>query len=147
MRLLRQKCGAGCHRLQNARFAYFAQIRRDPIALGYQAYQALGHMDIEVIQYDTPARNVGIGVHRAADMGGKVGFRARGATRNLLDNSGDDIEIDDESAGSMPNILMFPASDLPHTQRQTRMLALQSLNAGHFVGRNRFLTVIGTFWR
>src|SRR5205814_1061648 len=69
----------------------------------------------------------------AADMGAEVGLGAGRTTRRLLNLAGDDIEIDDEGAGPMPDILMFPAGHLAHRKGQTWMLSLQGLHAGHLI--------------
>lgn len=104
-------------------------------------------MNIEIVHHEMPARHLRIDLYRADNVGGKVCFGARGAAGRRLYLPGDDIEIHDESQRAMPDVFMFAAGDLSQLHRQARILALQSLDARHFIGGKRPFAAFGPLAR
>jgi len=71
-RVLREFC-AGCHRLENARFALDAQVNRNSAALSNKPHQGFGFMGIELIGDEDPLTS-GISADRLDNMVSKVLF-------------------------------------------------------------------------
>jgi hypothetical protein len=113
--------------------------------MGDQAHEALGLVGIEIVHHKMPTQNARSGVHRAANMAGKVGFGAGRTAGRRVYLPGNHIEIDDEGAGSMADILMLTTDDLADPHRKPRMFALQGLNPRYLISGEGAFASGGSF--
>jgi hypothetical protein len=133
MRWVRKKSCSAFHRSQNAGFAFDTQIDVQIGLVGHKADERFRLMCVEVVYDEMPLHNLRVSGDRALDMREKVFFLTGGASRNLPDLALRHMEVDDERQRAMPDVLKFPAQDMPWKYGQVRMLGLQGLDAGHFI--------------
>src|SRR6266566_7090343 len=143
MRRITQERSPTGHGCQNARLAFDAQIVIDPAELSHPAHQGFGLMGVQIVADDMPAGGLWIGCDHRLDVGQKIGFGPSGATDWCQDLAGDDIPADNEGAGAMSDVFELPSLDFADSQRQSWVLALQSLYACQFVGTHHLLPL----WR
>src|SRR3989442_5854854 len=72
-------------------------------------------------------------------MGQEVGLSAGGTTGRAHDPSARYVEVDNERAGPMTNVLELAVLDLARSKRQARRGSLQGLDTSHFVGAHGML--------
>jgi hypothetical protein len=105
--------------------------------VGDKPHQTLRLMDVEIVGHEVPARCLRITRHRLLKMRDEVCFGAR-----LRDCRSDhlalrDIPVGNQGLCAVPLVLEFATlnSSGPHLERW--MFALERLNAGHFIDRER----------
>jgi hypothetical protein len=111
--------------------------------LRHEANDGLGEVDVEVVADDIPPC-VGSG---AAQQGVEKSCEIL-LGPGVADHPGDfavrDIESGDQGLSAVAAILELAPLDPARLDRQSRRGALQGLNAGHLVDRDRAMAVIGT---
>ena len=106
---------------------------KDVGLVGDEAHQRFGLVGVEAIYDEVPAVDHRSSFHTALNMLDEVFFGACGAARNRGDSTGDDIEVDDQRQGAMPDVFELAPFDFARRHGQPRVFPLQGLNAGHFV--------------
>lgn len=91
-------------------------------------------MNIEIVANPMPPQCSWVRGHRALNMSQKIGFSTRSAATRRHDLPAGDIQVKQKRRRSVTDIFEFPTRHLAGSQGQTRMLALQCLYAGHFIG-------------
>jgi hypothetical protein len=128
------------HRVENAVFAFLAEIVVDATELSDEAHDAFGHVGIEVVADDAPRRGRRRGGEQALHKGNEVLFGA-GIADGATDRTGRDVERRDQGFGAVPDVLELPPFDVPGLHRQALRRALQCLDSGHLVDRNGLHTL------
>ncbi len=101
--------------------------------LGYQTYERLRFVRIQLIYDEDPARLRLAGDHRFKVIG-KILLLARWTHRGGDDPPGGHSKTGNQSQGAVPDVLKFTQFDLAGDHRAARVLALKGLHAGFFVG-------------
>lgn len=113
---LGEKFSPAFHRFENTGFAFDPQLSVRQIRFGgHKTDQALGLMDIEIIDHKMPAAHGRVGCNRGLNMVEVVLFGAGGATRNLTNLPGGNLKIDDETERAVPNVFKLPSFDFAGT--------------------------------
>jgi len=128
-----EKGGTSLHGGQMATFAFDAQLLLDAALRSHQAHERLGLMSVELIRDEDPC-GLRVGLDALGDMGGEVGFSARGSKAGCHDLPGSHFQIGDQTLGAMPLVLKLLALDVTWLEGQAGMQTLQSLDASHFIG-------------
>src|SRR6266545_4280689 len=100
-------------------------------------------MNVEIVGNEMPLRGLWLGDDTAANVLQKILFGAGriGGTGSQLTRG--DIEIEHKSERTVSNIFKFASSYFAGQHRQIRVLALQRLNARHFIGTFNALALFG----
>ena len=134
--LVAQEGLAAGARFEDAALALFPEIAFDCAVAGDQTHDALGEVDVEVVANDAPLLIRRSLAEAGVEEGCEVGFSAAFADR-ALERAGGDIEGGDERLRAVALVLELPALDLARLHRQAGGQALQGLDAGHFIDRER----------
>ena len=134
MAFIREKRCPARHRLQNPRLAFFSQPRLKATVLGYQAYERLRFVRIQLVYDEDPARLRVAGNHRFNVLG-KVLLRPRRPNLGGDDLSGGHHKTGNQCLGAMPDVLEFAQRGLALDHRARLVLRFQGLNARFLIGR------------
>src|SRR3984893_12919291 len=139
---LAQKRFAGCLGSKHAGLAFDAEVAVEAAMLRNEANDGLGEVDVEVVADDIPSCVGGGAAQQAVEKTCKilVGLRVADHPRDFADRN---IESRDQSLRAVAAILELAPLDLAGLHWQSRRGALQGLNAGHLVDRDRAMALIG----
>src|SRR6266481_2178597 len=139
---LAQKRFAGCLGSKHAGLAFDAEFAVEAAMLRNEADDGLGEVDVEVVADDIPPCVGGGAAQQGVEKTRKILFGP-----GVADHPGDfadrDIESGDQGLRAVAAIFELAPLDLARTHRQSRRGALQGLNAGHLVDRDRTMALIG----
>src|ERR1700732_2027113 len=142
MVFLAQKRFAGCLGSEHAGLAFGAEVAVEAAMLRNEANDGLGEVDVEVVADDIPSCVGGGAAQQAVEKTCKILLVPR-----VADHPGDfadrDIESRDQGLRAVAAILELAPLDLARLHWQSRRGALQGLNAGHFVDRERAMALLG----
>src|SRR4029453_180725 len=119
--------------VQDASFAFLAQVESELRLGGHPAHQRLGLMRVEVIHHKMPPRGGWIGGDHALDVAQKIGFGAGRAAGGGQEVTAHHVATEDEGPRPMADILKLAPFHLAGRQRQIGGFALQRLDAGQFI--------------
>src|ERR1700676_312643 len=139
---LAQKRFAGCLGSEHAGLAFDAEVAVEAAMLRNKANDGLGEMDVEVVADDIPPCVGGDAAQQGVEKTCKV-LLGPGVADHPGDFADRDIETGDQGLRAVAAILEFAPLDLAGLHWQSRRGALQGLNAGHLVDRDRAMAVIG----
>ena len=105
----------------------------DAALRSYQAHQRLGLVSVELIGDEDPC-GLRVGLDGLGDMGGEVGFSARGSKAGCHHLPGSHFQMGDQTLGAMPLVLKLLALDVAWLEGQAGRQTLQSLDASHLIG-------------
>lgn len=136
-----QKGLARGHVLQDARFPFLAQRALFEAAqLGHESNRRRRFVRVEIVGDDVPAPRF----RRAGDKGSQIPrevfLRARFADL-AEDLSTAHVESGDQRLGAVADVFKLAPLGLAGLHRQPRSAALKRLDAGHFVDRQRHLSL------
>src|SRR6266568_1667003 len=143
MARLTQKGSTAGHGGQDTTLAFDPQILITATALSDEAYQCLGLMDVEIVTDKMPAGGLGSSGNDRLHMRQEIFLRSRGACVGSHHLPGHHIATDNEGAGAVANVLKLASLHFSGSQRQSWVLALQSLNPGQFIGAHRPFSLFG----
>src|SRR5271156_2954423 len=143
MVFLAQKRFAGCLGRKDPGLALDAEVAVEGTMLRNEANNRLGEMDVEVVADDIPPC-VGCGAAQQIVEETRKILLGAGIADHSADLAGGDIESSDQGLRAVAAILELAPLDLAGLHRQSRRGALQGLNAGHLVDRDRAMAVVGT---
>src|ERR1700730_9170439 len=139
---LAQKRFAGCLGSKHAGLTFDAEVAVEAAMLRNKANDGLGEMDVEVVADDIPPCVGGGAAQQGVEKTCEILFGPR-----VADHPGDfadrDIESGDQGLRAVAAILELAPLDLAGLHWQPRRDALQGLNAGHLVDRDRAMALIG----
>ncbi len=133
---LAQKGLAGCFASEHPRLAFDAEPVLETAVARNQANDGFGEVDVEIVADDVPPGVGGGAAQLAAEKSGEILLGAR-VTDHASDLAGGDVERGDQGLSAMAAVLELTPLDLAGHHRQSRRDALQGLNAGHLVDRDR----------
>src|SRR3977135_244027 len=142
MILLTQKGLTCCLGSEHAGLAFDAEVAFETAIARNQANDGLGEMDVEIVADDIPPCAGGSSAQHIAEKSREV-LLSPGVTDHPLDLAGGDVESGDQGLSAVAAVLELASLDLARHHRQPRRDALQGLNAGHLVDRNRAVGVVG----
>src|SRR5579864_1331683 len=138
---LAQKSLTCCFGSEHPRLAFDAEPVLETAVASNYANDGLGEVDVEIVADDVPPGGGGGATQQAAEKSGEILLGARVAA-HAFDLAGGDIEGSDQGLSAVAAILELAPLDLAGHHRQPRRDALQRLNAGHLVDRDRAVGVI-----
>ena len=138
---LAQECLAGGLGREHAQLAFDAELALETAVARNQANDGLGEVDVEIVADDVPP-NVGGSTQHAAEKSREIPF-GPGIADHAFDLAGGDVEGGDQGLSAVAAVLELTPLDLARHHRQPWRDALQRLNAGHLVDRNRAMGVVG----
>src|SRR5215204_1046971 len=109
---------------------------------GNQANDGLGEMDVEIVADDVPPGAGGCGAQQAAEKSRET-LLSPPIADDPFHLAGGDVEGGDQGLSAVTAIFELTPLDFARRHRQSRCDALQRLNAGHLVDRNRTMGLIG----
>ncbi len=134
--LVAQEGLAAGARFEDAALAFYPEVLVDPAVAGDQPHDGLGEVDVEVVADDAPWLVRHPLAEARLEEGCEVGFGTAFADR-ALERAGGDIEGGDERLRAVALVFELPALDLARLHRQAGGQALQGLDAGHLIDRER----------
>src|SRR4029077_17676117 len=120
-----------------------AEVAVEAAMLRNKANDGLGEMDVEVVANDIPPCVGGGAAQQGVEKTGKV-LLGPGIADHPGDFADRDIETGDQGLRAVAAILEFAPLYLARLHRQPRRDALQRLNTGHLVDRDRAMPLVGT---
>src|ERR1700737_760313 len=139
---LAQKRHTGGLGRQHARPAFDAELALETAGARNKANDGLGEVDVEIVADDVPP-SVGDGaVQQAAEKSREI-LLSPGIADHALDLAGGNVEGRDQGLSAVAAVLELAPLDLARHHRQSRRSALQCLNAGHLIDRDRAMAFIG----
>jgi len=145
MRWITQKSGSACLRLQDAAFAFDAQIIGDIRFSCHKAYQCLRKMSVEIIRDKVPLANREIRLYPAANMCGEILLGARRLCPGSNDFAHSNIKVENERQGSMTDVLKLTPLNFSRTHRQPWIFSFQCLDTRHFINAFESFTLLAAF--
>jgi hypothetical protein len=133
--------------LQDAGFAFDAQIFGNPGFGSDITYQTLGEMGIEIITDVVPFADGRFGADTALNMREKILFGARRLSGNGGNLPRSDVEIEGEGQRTVADVFELPAFDLARLHGQPGVFPFQGLHAGHLIQTLDAFTLFGQGWR
>ena len=118
--------------LEDAVFAFVAEVAGKAALPGDQPDHAFGKMYVEIVGDDLPSGFRRIACDQGLQEGGEVLFGASRADR-ALDRAGCDVEGSDQGLGTVADVLVFPPLDEARRGPQARCGALKRLDTAHLV--------------
>src|SRR5215216_6391478 len=119
-----------------------AGLALEPAVASHEADDGLGEVDVEIIADDVPLRVGGRAAQQFAEKSCEI-LLGPGLANHRLNVAGGDIEGSDQGLSAMALVFELAPLDLTGCHRQPRCDALQRLNAGHLIDRDRAMAVIG----
>src|ERR687886_200530 len=140
MRRISQERRARRPRSQDAAHVFDPEVLRNRVLVGDVAHQALGALNVEIVDHKMPRYGGWIARHRAPYMRDKVGLGPRRSVRGAHHTSAGHVEVDHEQQRAVALVLELMSSHLAGAWRQVRCQSLQSLNVAQLVSADRALT-------
>src|ERR1700724_4111250 len=140
---LAQKRFAGCLGSKHAGLAFDAEVAVEAAMLRHEANDGLGEVDVEVVADDIPPCVGGGAAQQGVEKSCKI-LLGPGVADHPGDFAVRGIKGCDQGLSAVAAILELAPLDPARVDRQSRRGALQGLNAGHLVDRDRAMAVIGT---
>jgi hypothetical protein len=139
---LAQKRFAGCLGSEHAGLTFDAEVAVEAAMLRNEANDGLGEVNVEVVADDIPPCVGGGAAQQGIEKSRKI-LLGPGIADHPGDFADRDIESRDQGLRAVAAILELAPLDLAGLHWQSRRGALQGLNAGHLVDRDRAMAVIG----
>src|SRR5215210_2470715 len=128
--------------VQDAPLAFLSQVNFLQSAHPcHQPHQRLRTMRIKVVHHKMPFAHIRLSRNRSLYMRGEVSFSARGSTRGVANSPTCHVQVDDERACAMPNVLELPTFHFARLHWQGGVLSLQSLYSSHLVSAQHSLSL------
>lgn len=99
-------------------------------------------MRVQLVTDHMPAGRLEVGLDHFLQMGQEIGLGSRWSAERCHDQPCDDIAADNEGASPMPNIFKFVPLDFAWNQRQTGMLAFESLDSRQLIRPDRSFSLL-----
>src|ERR1700682_3209942 len=138
---LAQECLTGNLGSKHTGLAFDAEVALEAAMAGNEADDGFGEVNGEIVADDVPSGVAGGAAQQLVEKSRKIPFSA-GFADDACDLAGGNVECGDQGLNAVAAVLELTPLDLARHHRQPRRDALQGLDAGHLVDRDRAMGVV-----